>query len=123
MTEKLLIRSERGPDGNYDVVEPKAGVPEIYVDGFVGITFSVSTVKIDLYSSTGAEIAEDKLIDQRELKLRLVVPTISFLELCQKTLQTMPNNKESIDTAIQKHSDQLRDYFTTVKLAESKKET
>ena len=123
MTEKSLIRSERGPDSNFDLLEPAAGVPEIYIDGFVGITFSVSTVKIDLYTSTGLKQTEGKQIDQRELKLRLVVPTGNFLELCKKSLQTMPNNKESIDIAIQQYSDQLRNYFTTIKPAESIKET
>lgn len=123
MTEKSLVRSERGPEGNYDLLEPEAGVPEIYVDGFVGISFSVSTIKLDLYSSTGIEHIEGKQIDRRELKLRLVMPTGNFLELCKKSLQTMPSNKESIDIAIQQYSDQLRNYFTTVKPAESKKET
>ncbi len=125
MTKRSVIQSERGPDLEYDVLEAEDGTPEIYVDGFTGLTFSVSTVRLDLYSVIGFTTEDDKRIEQRLLKLRLVLPTVNFLDLCKKSLVSMRGNEEAISKSIESYGDQLRQHLmiAAAEPSDSKKET
>lgn len=125
MAKRSVIQSERGPDLEYDVLEAEEGTPEIYVDGFTGLTFSVSTVRLDLYSVIGFTTEDDKKIEQRLLKLRLVLPTVNFLDLCKKSLESMRGNKEAISKSLESYGDQLRQHIMTAAAepSDSKKET
>ena len=125
MTKRLVIHSERGPDLEYDVLEAEDGTPEIYVDGFTGLTLSISTVKLDLYSLTGLATENDKKIEQRLLKLRLVLPTVNFLDLCKKSLESMRGSEEEINKSIANYGDQIRKHMmtATAEPTDSKKET
>ena len=125
MAKRSVIQSERGPDSDYDVLEAEEGTPEIYVDGFSGLTFSVSTVRLDLYSVIGFTTEDDKKIEKRLLKVRLVLPTVNFLELCKKSLESMRGNEEAISKSIESLGDQFRKHMmtATAEPSDSKKET
>ena len=125
MAKRSVIQSERGPDLDYDVLEAEEGTPEIYVDGFTGLTLSVSTVRLDLYSVIGFTTEDDKRIEQRLLKLRLILPTVNFLDLCKKSLESMRGNEEAITKSIESLGDQFRKHMmtATAEPSDSKKET
>ena len=122
MTKRSIIASQRDSKLNFDLLESDAGAAELYVDGFMGLTFSTSTIKVDLFSTVGTEIKDDKLIEQRELKLRLVMPTNNFLDMCQKALESTMRNEEALNNSIKNYGEQLRKFVTVLKTSELKKE-
>ncbi len=122
MTKRSIIASQRDSKLNFDLLESEAGAAELFVDGFTGLTFSTSIIKVDLFSTVGAEFKDDQVIEQRELKLRLVMPTNNFLDMCQKALESAVRNEDALNNSIKNYGEQLRKFATVLKTSDLKKE-
>ena len=123
MTGIRVIRSERTPEANYDVLETEAGPDEIYVDGFVGQSLSAVVVRTNLYSSIDAKHEGEMVVEQRLIKLRLVMPTHAFIDMCVKTLSSFRENETALKVALDQHRDVILKRLSAVEPAKAKKET
>ena len=111
MADRIKVRSERKAGQNFDLLESEGGVDDVYVDGFAGITFSVTTVKVEMYSFLSVKVEDDTPIEQRELKFRLVMPTNNWLDMCAKALQSMHTNETKVREAINRYTENLQSYL------------
>ena len=114
MAEKRLVRSERKPNLNYDLLETEAGPAELYVDGFVGQTIGSSVIKTNLYTAIGIK-AEGKVpIEQRMLTLRLVMPTDHFIEMCINTLTSLSKESKVLHKMLAEHQEKILKALSTI---------
>ena len=60
------VASTREPGRAFDILEPEAGVPDVYVDEFAGIIFSSSVAKVGLYLSA-TPVQENDVTVERQL--------------------------------------------------------
>lgn len=111
MADRIKVRSERRAGQNFDLLESEGGVDDVYVDGFAGITFSLTTVKVEMYSYLSVKVEDDTPIEQRELKFRLVMPTNNWLDMCAKALQSMHTNETKVREAINRYTEKLQSYL------------
>lgn len=122
MEERRLVRSERSVEGNYDIFEIGAGPEEMYVDGFVGQSIGASVIRTDLYSAIGIKEEGEIAVEQRLLKLRLIVPTSVFVEMCVKTLAALKSNEAQMKGAFDATRDQILNYLSQVEVATPQEE-
>ncbi len=95
MEGKKLIRRSREENLNFDLYEVESGVEEVYVDGSTATALSPSVAKIEFYT-TAAPDESDPKVEKRILKLRLIMPTSTWVELCAKALLSVSENRETI---------------------------
>lgn len=81
MTDRLVISEKQG-DRQIETYE-RAGVPDLYVDGFHGISASGATIKINLFTRVAPDA--DKVIthERREVVCRLVLGLDTFFSVVQ----------------------------------------
>ena len=122
MAEKRLVRSERKPNLNYDLLETEEGPAELYVDGFAGQTVGSSVIKTNLYTSIETKMEGDVAVDQRMLTLRLVMPTGNFLEMCVNTLTSLKENEAVVHKMLDQHQEKILKALSTIGPSEPGKE-
>ena len=122
MAEKRLVRSERKPNLNYDLLETEAGPAELYVDGFVGQTIGSSVIKTNLYTAIETKTEGDVPVEQRMLTLRLVMPTGNFLEMCVNTLTSLSKESEVLHKMLDEHQKKILRVLSTIGPSEPGKE-
>ena len=121
MAEKRLVRSERKPNLNYDLLETEAGPAELYVDGFVGQTIGGSVIKNNLYTAIETKTEGKVPVEQRMLTLRLVMPTGNFLEMCVNTLTGLKESKV-LHKMLAEHQEKILKALSTIGPSEPGKE-
>ena len=87
------------PSAPYELIEPEAPAEELYVDGFVGQTVSSGVIKTNLYTLAGLKQDGDAVVEQRRVRLRLVMPTANFIEMCAATLGTLRSHESDLREA------------------------
>ena len=121
MAEKRLVRSERKPNLNYDLLETEEGPAELYVDGFAGQTVGSSVIKTNLYTAIKTKEEGDVRVEQRMLTLRLVMPTGNFLEMCVSTLTSLKESKV-LHEMLAEHQEKILKALSTIGPSEPGKE-
>jgi hypothetical protein len=122
MAEKRLVRSERKPNLNYDLLETDAGPAELYVDGFVGQTIGSSVIKINLYTAIEIKTEGNVPVEQRMLTLRLVMPTGNFIEMCVNTLTSLSKKSKVLHKMLAEHQEKILKALSTIGPSEPGKE-
>lgn len=96
MSGRKKVGQIRQEGANFDILEPEEGVPELYVDGSVGIAMSAGVVKLDLFVTAGSVEKDGAQIDQRLLKYRLVMPIVAWVEFCANSMVSMRSQKNEL---------------------------
>jgi hypothetical protein len=96
MNGRKKVREIRQEGTNCDILEPEEGIPELFVDGSVGIAMSAGVVKVDLFVSAGSVEEDGVQIDQRLLKYRLAMPMVAWVEFCANSMASMRSQKEEL---------------------------
>lgn len=122
MAEKRLVRSERKPNLNYDLLETEAGPAELYVDGFVGQTIGSSVIKTNLYTAIETKTEGKVPVEQRMLTLRLVMPTGNFIEMCINTLISLKEGEAVVHKMLDRHQEKILKALSTIGPSEPGKE-
>jgi hypothetical protein len=101
------VASTREPGRAFDILEPEAGVSDVYVDGFAGMTFSSSVTKVGLYLSVTPVQDNDVTVEQRIINIRLTMPTVNFVEMCISALKSMNANRTLIEQALAEQNSKI----------------
>ncbi len=120
--DKRIVRKEREPDANFDVLETQAGPDEVYVDGSVGTNLSASVVKIDFFTLTGVKSEGEVSVEQRLVKLRLVMPTAVFFEFCVKSLTGFKEKKFLVQQGLDRYREGIMKHLSSVMPEDSDRE-
>jgi len=116
MPDKKMILSERMPPGRvYDIYEFEGTVPQLYVDGTSRITVGTEVSKIEFTQSSGLERIDGLDVDQRQVSLRLTLPSTSLLEFCASVLEQYATHSTLIDAAREINSKALAEAFKRVR--------
>ncbi len=123
MNTKLeLIKKLRQEDGkNIDIYAQSDGIKEIYVDG-AEIIFGMPISKLQFHSTEGVEKHDDTLIEKREVKTRIVIPTNVLLELTLTILNGMKENEQRLSENIDAYKEQLTKILSKINLTGKKEE-
>lgn len=122
MGEKKVIREVRGASGTYDVLVDDDQVQDIFVDGYVGQTIGISYIQTNFYRQVD-EVTKDGIsIGQRLIKLRLIMPTNSFLEMCIKSLAGIAESEKQFDDAFEAYKKEIMSSLPKVTKIESGEE-
>lgn len=122
MKEERIIRKERRPGSNFDVLETEAGPDEVYVDGSVGNTIGPAVIKTDFFTISGFKREGEVAVEQRLVKLRLIMPTATFLEMCVKNLAALKANEATMNQVLEQQTEAIRKHISSVISAEPEKE-
>lgn len=122
MAERRVVGKERAPAANYDILESEAGPDEVYVDGYVGQAITPSVIKTGFYSVIGVENEDDVLVEQRLVKIRVVMPTVNFMEMCANTLRTLATRGADVEGMLDQHRSQISKILSEVASGEPTKE-
>jgi hypothetical protein len=102
-----LLFSEREPGRTYDMYEASS-VSDIYVDGQARIYSSPQVTKIEYFRTIGFKEEGGARVEEREIVLRLQIPTPVFIEAAG-------NGLSSVDLGqFDQASAQLRQLMTDV---------
>jgi hypothetical protein len=107
MVKKTLVRSSREPNYTFDLFEPEEGIEELYVDGSVGMRFSPSNVKVDFYSLLDVRQENGTNVEERLVRIRLILPMDSWLEICENTLSAIRRDTGVISGALDQYTDKV----------------
>lgn len=107
MIEKEKIYQSRGSDQMFDLYEPTSGLTELYVDGIGQLMLGTTVSKLSFYavSSFNTENGED--IEQREVKLRITMPTKKLLESCLRTLEAFKKSAFELEANLDEEKNQI----------------
>ena len=108
------IVSTREPGRAFDVLEPETGVPEVYADGFAGMTFSSSVMKVGLYLSTTPLQEGDITVEQRMVNVKITMPTANFVEMCIAALMSIKSNRPLLEQALGEQRQKIMAVFDVV---------
>jgi hypothetical protein len=93
-----LLRSERGPNRNYDLFDAPASMPS-YVDGISAFLLGPAVTRIEFYQIKRikeGEGVDGQPLENREQCLTIVLPTAAFAEFLGNTLKGLHDNQEVI---------------------------
>jgi len=116
-TDKSLVAQERAPGRSYDLYEG-SDVVEVYVDGASGAMIGPSVARMRFHTVTDASPLEGvagELLEKREVKLRVIMPTPTFVEFLLNSLKGVTDNKENLSVAAENQKTALLDILSRVK--------
>ena len=90
-----LVQQQRNAAGNADLYKSN-NVELINVDGIAGMGMGPGLVKVDLFRATDNILTDGVLVERREIRQTLVMPTLSFLEFITNTFGTIIENKQAL---------------------------
>jgi hypothetical protein len=102
MSSKIEIRD---PRANFDLIIPDS-IVDIGADGVSQAGLSFPTSKLVFHVTTPNS---DTNVEQRQAVLRLSINTLSLIQMCQQTLQSVAKNREQLATAVDQFHAQLRE--------------
>ncbi len=121
-----FVRSERSEGMSYDLLESASGPVEIYVDGVAATGFSAAVCRTDFFVLKEAKQEEgeegETRVEQRVVKLRLIMPTYAMLEMCFKTLNGVRDHERVLTGAIHSMAADVKRYVHSVTPAEARDE-
>ncbi len=100
-TSERPFRSERAPGRRYDLFGG-AAVPEVYVDGLSEIMLGAYVSRLTLHTTESLVQEGDSPVpvEQRRVKLRLVLPTPTLVEIAQLVLNNVTANAGMLSAAL-----------------------
>jgi hypothetical protein len=93
---KRLLYSERAPGRMYDLYEHPA-IADVYADGQGRILSGPQVTKIEFFRTTGINEEGGERLEQREVFLRLTLPTAAFVEAAGNALAGFGTSLSRID--------------------------
>jgi hypothetical protein len=97
--KRKLILSERLPGRMQDVYEAP-DILNLFADGTVRVLAGPAVTRIEYFRTTNLSNSEtNEMIEEREVFLRLTVPTSAYLEAAGVVLASMGQNVEMIRQA------------------------
>jgi len=113
MNEQRLVRKHRAASANFDVLEPLSGLTEVYMDGYASHSLSPSVIKTDFYVVRGSsqekpEDGQPVQVEERVVTLRMVMPTVNFVEMCLKTLSSLKQQEAAIGALLDQHTESFK---------------
>ena len=108
------VASTREPGRAFDILEPEAGVSDVYVDGFAGMTFSSSVTKVGLYLSVTPVQDNDVTVEQQIINIQLTMPTVNFVEMCISALKSMNANRTLIEQALAEQNSKIASWLNVI---------
>jgi hypothetical protein len=74
-------------------------VEDIYADGVADVMTGPAITKINFYSVESVTKNKDgKIEEKRRKSISVVMPTVSFLSLLQKSLESIKQNREALSS-------------------------
>jgi hypothetical protein len=89
--------SERTPGRRFDIYLGD-DVQEFFVDGQARVFISTGVSKLELFRIIDSKDESGGPVDQREIFLRLIMPTAALLEFAAMTISTLSNNLAAMET-------------------------
>lgn len=100
MSDRRIL--EKAPDGSYETFEG-ADVQNLYADAFGRILSGPAVTKIEFTRVVDvkniSEGGKTRMTEERELFLRVNVPTFALIESMSRTLETLVNSVETMEAA------------------------
>jgi hypothetical protein len=107
--KRRLIVSERNPPLRvFDIFEGE-NVLNLYSDGSARLMIGPEASKVEFARSSGAIEKEGLQVDQREVFLRLAMPTSALIELCAIALEQYGVNVEAMKAGSASNLSTLRE--------------
>ncbi len=121
-TKTELLKKVRQENGkNIDIYAPSDDIKEIYVDG-AEIILGMPISKLQFHSTEGIEKQDDMLVEKREVKARIVIPTNVLLELTLNILIGMKENQQHLSDNIEAYKEQLIKNISKINFFQKEKE-
>lgn len=114
MIEKENIYQSRNPDQMFDLYEPTSGTMELYIDGVGQLMLGTTVSKLSFYSVGGFHNENGEDIEQREVKLRVTMPTRKLLESCIKILASFQETASTLEANLEEEKQQLSQFLTSL---------
>jgi len=94
---RRLLNSERAPGRNFDLYEGPSPI-EVYVDGASGALLGPLVCRLQFHSVIDTTIPPDggEQIENRQLKLTVIIPTPQCIEFLMNTLGGIAQNNQLI---------------------------
>jgi hypothetical protein len=86
--ERILLLKERAPGRIFDIYEARE-VAYVYTDGYARVFSGPAVTKIELFRTTGLKQEGSQQVEEREVFMRLHIPTITFIEGAGIALSTL----------------------------------
>lgn len=111
-----LVRQERVQGRMYDLYEGHDTI-EVFVDGSSGAMISPAVCRMQFHTVIDVEKAADsnEVIERRELKLKVVIPTPQFVEFLLNTLSAVAQNNEALLAGVEDYKQTLIRHLKRVK--------
>lgn len=121
ISKSTLIKKVRQENGkNIDLYASPDELREIYADG-AAVMFGIPNSKIQFHSTSSVEEEKDGLIEKREIKARIVIPTNTLLDLLLNVLTGMKENEKDFSVNIDEFKNQIIDNINKINFTDESK--
>ncbi|MEN8214976.1 MAG: hypothetical protein ABFS56_01070 [Pseudomonadota bacterium] len=107
MGDKEKIYESRDPGQMFDLYEPTSELTELYIDGVGQIMLGTTISKVSFYSVSGFKSEDDKQIEQRDVKHRIILPTKALLDFCLNTLMKLKGSAHQLEAGLDNDKNQI----------------
>lgn len=108
MSTDCKILSKRSSASNFDLFESSDGVPEVFADGFHSVALGPQIAKVSFFTVLGIGTEDSVPVEQRHIKLHLVMPVTGLLDLALQSLQLF--SQGNVGEAMKQHVRQLEHF-------------